>query len=519
MCTLCSIYSSQNIKWKAKLTSIQVEPFVHPTGPRVTIPSIIMDIFFLFFTSSVMEHIVDQSNKYAAECMGDKFQTWQQITVQELSAYLGFMILMGLVKLPRLADYWKKDTTYHYSPVASRITRDRFIDLNRYLHFADNSTLSAPQTPGYNKLGKIEPIIAMLRDRFADVWNPGKNVSIDEAMIPFKGRSGLKQYMPNKPIKRGIKVWMRADADNGYVSAFEVYTGKKGNTAEKGLGAKVVKGLSEQLYGSYRHVYFDNYFSSVDLALDLFRSKLYSCGTLRTNRKGFPVALKAVAKKGLKKRGKSKSRQQGNLTVSVWQDNRPVVMIATNSDPTTTSSVLRKNKDGTTNTYSCPKSLMSYNQHMGGVDQNDQLRGYYHVRLKCRKHYKYVFWFLFDLAITNAFILYQTQPGNRRKTLRDFRTDLAKELINNYSSRKRAGRPSIAPPTTRFCSSHFPMKVADTPRHRCYYCYLEMKRRHDTDWYCNDCKLHLCHTGLRATDCFRKYHTRFVDGIPCANIC
>ena len=41
------------------------------------------------------------------------------------------------------------------------------------------------------------------------------------------------------------------------------------NAAEKGLGSKVVKCLSEKLYESYRHMYFDNFFASVDLALDL----------------------------------------------------------------------------------------------------------------------------------------------------------------------------------------------------------------------------------------------------------
>ena len=312
--------------------------------------------------------------------------------VDELCAYMGFMILMGIVRLPWIADYWKKDTTYYYMPIADRISRDRFYELHRYLHFVDNSTLSAPGTTGYDRLGKVAPIITMLRERFAAVWNPGKDISIDEAMIPFKGRSSLKQYLPMKPIKRGIKIWMRADSSNGDVSAFDVYTGKKGDTAEKGLGAKVVKGLTEQLYGTYCHVYFDNYFSSVDLALDLLKAGLYCCGTLRTNRKGFPTALKPLARNGLNKRGESRTYQQDNLTISVWQDNRPVVLISTCSNPTTTNSVLRKGRDGTTATYSCPNSLALYNQHMGGVDRNDQLRGYYHVRLKCRKYYKYIFW-------------------------------------------------------------------------------------------------------------------------------
>ena len=50
---------------------------------------------------------------------------------------------------------------------------------------------------------------------------------IDEAMIPFKGCLGFKQYMRDKPVKWGIKVWVLADATNGYVKKFEVTTGKE----------------------------------------------------------------------------------------------------------------------------------------------------------------------------------------------------------------------------------------------------------------------------------------------------
>ena len=70
---------------------------------------------------------------------------------------------------------------------------------------------------------------------------------MDEAMIPFKGRSSIKQYMPNKPVKRVIKVWAMADARTGFIFKFDVYTGKKGDNVEKGLGSSVVKQLTSHL--------------------------------------------------------------------------------------------------------------------------------------------------------------------------------------------------------------------------------------------------------------------------------
>ena len=112
-----------------------------------------------------------QTNKFALECMGgEKFSQWSQVTVPELQAYIGFMILMGIVHLPSIYDYWKRDEVFHYSPVASRISRDRFFELHRYLHFADNSTLSPPGDPAYNKLGKIQQIIDKLKETFLTIY-------------------------------------------------------------------------------------------------------------------------------------------------------------------------------------------------------------------------------------------------------------------------------------------------------------------------------------------------------------
>ena len=226
-----------------------IEPFSRPVGPTVPIPCSILGTFQLFFTTTLLEYIVEQTNLYALQCMGDElFAVWTKVTIEELKAFVGFMILMGMVNLPSLADYWSKDSTFRYSPVADRISRDRFLEIHRYLHLVDNSTLAPPGSPEYNKLGKVQHIINTLNDSFQSTYNVHREVSVDEAMIPFKGRSSLKQYnMPKKPVKRGIKVWMLADAVNGFVSRLEVYTGKSADGAEVGLGARVVKTLTQHL--------------------------------------------------------------------------------------------------------------------------------------------------------------------------------------------------------------------------------------------------------------------------------
>ena len=41
---------------------------------------------------------------------------------------------------------------------------------------------------------------------------------VDEGMVKFKGRLFFKQYMPKKPVKYGIKLWMAAHSKTGYTS-------------------------------------------------------------------------------------------------------------------------------------------------------------------------------------------------------------------------------------------------------------------------------------------------------------
>ena len=84
------------------------------------------------------------------------------------------------------------------------------------------------------------------------------------------------------------------------------------------------------------------------------------------------------------------------------QDNRTVVVISTNSDPIQPTTVQRKTGDGTSSSICCPASISLYNKFMGGVDFNDRLRQYNSIWMKGRDNYKYIRWFLVDVAVTNA---------------------------------------------------------------------------------------------------------------------
>ena len=150
--------------------------------------------------------------------------------------------------------------------------------------------------------------------------------------------------MPMKPVRKGIKMWVLADATNGYISAMQVYRGKKaGSVPERGLGYRVVTDLARDLQGKKYHIFCDNFFTSVRLARDLLDNELYLCGTTRSNRTDFPADLKPNKQevKALR-RGESVHRRQGNIVVTVWKDKKLVSFISTQCDVTGDETVRRR---------------------------------------------------------------------------------------------------------------------------------------------------------------------------------
>ena len=110
-------------------------------------------------------------------------------------------------------------------------------------------------------------------------------MTIDESMILCKSRFvNWKQYMPLKPIKHGIKVFVLACGETGYVYNCSVYQGKGTGTIIETVLHKLITG---DLVDSGRILYVDNYYTSVALGVVMMAMYgLYLCGTYSPRKNG-----------------------------------------------------------------------------------------------------------------------------------------------------------------------------------------------------------------------------------------
>lgn len=57
----------------------------------------------------------------------------------------------------------------------------------------------------------MKSLLGLLFRNFERAYNLYENISIDEGMIPWRGRLSFRQFIASKPIRFGIKVWVLAD--------------------------------------------------------------------------------------------------------------------------------------------------------------------------------------------------------------------------------------------------------------------------------------------------------------------
>lgn len=282
------------------------------------------DMCCQFISDDIVNSIVFQTNLYA-EQQGNRYTPTNE---EEIRTFIGINFTMGINKLPSYRDPWSTVPYLRNEYICRLMTVNRFGWLLSHIHLNDNMLIPARGSSDYAKLYQIRPFLDKIQENFKKKLKPSLSLAIDESMIKFKGRSAIKQYLPKKTIKRGYKVWMMADK-SGYCYRFELYTGKIGKQVTKNLGEKVVNTLTSDLDGKEHTMYFDNYFTSVNLMENLKSRIINACDVVNKTRKYLPSFNKK-----LKHRGEYESFvSDTGISATKWMDNNEVHILSNFHDP------------------------------------------------------------------------------------------------------------------------------------------------------------------------------------------
>jgi len=469
-----------------------------PTGNGSAIPHISLDrscseldVFLKMFPRSLIIFICQCTNERLT-ILKEQKRVKDNVPTDpsEIMIVLGILLVMSYNRVPNMQLYWSANKSMGNEAIKSAISRDRFLLLLSKLYFNDPA-----KSPDCSKTYYLDEVVACLKKTFLQGRSDSLYQSIDESMVKFKGRSALKQYLPLKPIKRGIKIWERCDGLTGYVYDLNIYAGKETEQLDGTLGERVVTKLCQSIQHPNVSLCFDRFFTSVNLMNNI---QYAAVGTCITNRKNLPTFSEKLCARGDMEMYSSNT---GLLAVK-WKDTKEVVVVSNCHKPEV-GMVERKNKDGSKTNVTCPVSVLFYNKHMGGVDLADQLAGLYDIDRKSNKWWKKVFYRLLLTSVVNSWILFQ-DIHHKKGPLLQFIVPLAEQLISygrqhaTVKRRRLYGRPSKSVMSLQNVGDHLP--VEGSTRRRCHRCH-KMKKEKRTKVTCSQCNVALC------LDCFTVFHT------------
>ncbi|XP_036341688.1 piggyBac transposable element-derived protein 3-like [Rhagoletis pomonella] len=214
-----------------------------------------LELFSLFFDNEVLDMIIEETSRYAQQ-KNEHFR----IDQVALKRFLGILILSGYHTLPTTRDYWSTNPTLGVPIVKVCMSRNRFQDIKRFIHFGNNYNLDST-----DKMAKVRPLYKVMNAKFMQfgVWE--EKLSIDEQMVPYFGRHSCKMFIRGKPIRFGYKLWCLCSA-SGYLYNCIPYAGAADKYDKQvGLGADVVLRLLENVEYPSRHMIWVEKFRVIEV--------------------------------------------------------------------------------------------------------------------------------------------------------------------------------------------------------------------------------------------------------------
>jgi hypothetical protein len=490
-----SVTAPSGKQWK-----LQVPRQTRTTAANISLPSsltgvsldveTILDAFKLFISQDMLDTIINCTNKYGSTKVAD----WHDVDDIEMLGFIGLLLLRGVCRARResIDELWSTDGSFTRPIFPAVMSRARFKQLLRYLKFDDPETRN--ERAANDKLAALRDIYEMFARNCRETFRPGQYLTIDEQLVNFRGRCSFKVYIPSKPGKYGLKVWVICDAETSYCCNLQVYTGKVNDQPERNQASRVVKELAEYLLDNGRNITMDNFFTSVPLAEDLLARRTTLVGTLRKNKRDIPKSFSDAKGRTVYS---TSFAYCGQLTLCSYcpKKNKVIPMLSSmHHDAAVSNEPERK-----------PDIILCYNQTKSGVDNLDKLVKEYSTRSGTRRWPMVLFLSWLDIAAYNALVVYtfnfpdQLQKNRARyKFLKQLGKSLTKPLMDrrmqavqqNPKSHKKRTRQLL-----ELCGAALQQTNEQVPavdnrkRGRCFYCVGSDKKHSKI---CNNCSNFFC---------------------------
>lgn len=283
----CSIWISSPLALPSKTKSKNILKIL--PGPKFAAKNTSneLETFLKFISIDIIDSIVRYTNIYIEnrrqEIEYGRSRDCNSTSRVEIMALFGILFLISVKKGngSNALELWKSDGT-GMMILRAAFSSKRFLFLLRSLRF-DNVTTRKEHIK-FDKLAATRQFYSDFLDNCKNNYSPGEYVTIDEMLHPFRGRCGFIQYMPNKPAKYGMKLYVMCDSQTYYTINFEIYCGTQPSGSPYLMSNKpidIVKRLVEIIKSSNRNVTTDNYYSSYPLATYLREIGLTFIGTLK----------------------------------------------------------------------------------------------------------------------------------------------------------------------------------------------------------------------------------------------
>lgn len=341
----------------------------------------------------------------------------------EIAALLGILFLTGLKNPGRgnVQELWDQNGL-GIEACYLTMSYKRFTFLLRCLRFDDPRDVA--QRRELDKLAPMREILQLFVHNCQRSFSPGELLTIDEQLVPFRGKCPFRQYAPNKPGKCGIKMFLLVDTKTMYTNNVEIFIAKQpeGPFREKNEPADIVARLVRPITGTNRNVTFGSWFTDVNLAMDLLKNHQITCvGSLNNKKMEIPTVFTKTRGRELYSSIFGFLKNENCSLVSYIPDNGKVILGL--STKHTEPSI-----DITTEPVK-PTVISFYNNTKGVVNELAKMCTVYSVARMSRRWPLAVFYRLLNIAGINGITIHKANNPIEKITRAEYLKGLALELI------------------------------------------------------------------------------------------